>query len=93
MNTNSENQTFVPMEIESKQQNDTFEETIFPKETQQSNQTLIDLSQSINEIQETNDIEEQKVQQQDESNIQQQSEETMKFNENEYRNDLKERLK
>ena len=58
INTNSENQTFVPMEIESKQQNDAFEETIFPKETQQSNQTLIDLSQSINEIQETNDIEE-----------------------------------
>ena len=39
INTNSENQTFIPMEIESKQQNDTFEETIFPKETQQSNQT------------------------------------------------------
>ena len=55
ININSENQTFVPMEIESKQQNDTFEETIFPKETQQSNQTLIDLSQSINEIQETNE--------------------------------------
>ena len=62
------------MEIESKQQNDVLEETIIPKQSQQSNQTFLDLSQTINKIQETNDTEEQKVQQQNESNTQQQSE-------------------